>query len=179
MSRWSVRSAAGLAAGVLVVTAGCRWWAGDDRAVRKQLSAIAQSLTAKAKEGDLDRLARLGRLRKALAPDICVSSGTVKPGAAPGSGAGMPQELVGRDAVVGLVGQWAPPAGGVRVEFVDVRVKIGDGGAAAEVHGTATITSRDASGQKTVDARELTARFAKVEGAWVVTDVRPEETLIR
>lgn len=179
MPNWSVRSAAALVAIVLAVTAGCRWWASDERAVRKQLSVIAQSLTVKAKEGDLDRLARLARLRKALAPDIRVSSGPVEPEVAPGRGAGMLQEIVGRDAIVALVGQWTPPAGGMKVELVDLDVKVGDSGAVAEVRGTAKITLRDASGQKTIDAREMTARFAKVEGEWVVTGAHPEETLIR
>jgi hypothetical protein len=60
-----------------------------------------------------------------------------------------------------------------------VQVTVDAGQASAQVYCTVKVISRGTGEQPIVDARELTASFAKVEGAWLVTWVRPEETLIR
>lgn len=161
---------------VLGTTAAYRWWASDERAIRNQMSAIAESLTVTAADGQLAHVTRVATLRKALAPDIRVSAGQAPP---PGAGRPMPGDIVGRDAVLGLVGRWTPPPGGTTVEFVDVQVTVDEGGAGAQVYCTAMITSPDGSGQPVVDARELTVGFTNVDGVWLVSSVRPEDTLAR
>ena len=142
------------------------------------MSAIAQALTVDAAKGDLGPVSRMATLWNLLAPDIHVSIAPSSAGA-PGAGERVPRQVVGRDAVLALVGRWAPPAGGVTVEFVDVQVTLNESGAEAQVYCTAAVTTRGPSGQPAVDARELSVGFAHVEGAWVVTSVRPEETLSR
>lgn len=161
---------------VLGVAAANRWWASDERAIRNQMSAIAESLTVAGGDGQLARVTRIATLRNALAPDIRVSAGQAPP---PGAGTRMSQDIVGRDAVLGLVSRWTPPPGGSTVEFVDVQVTVEDGGAGAQVYCTATMTSRDGTGQPAVDARELTVGFTNVDGEWLVSSVRPEDTLAR
>ena len=162
------RSARLVAIALLVLGCG----GGDERAIRSRMDAIAQSLTVPANDGELDRVARMASLRHALAENIQVSAGV-----ASNPGARM-QELVGRDAVLGLAARWAPPAGGVTVEFVDVQVTLDGSGATAQVYCTAQATSGPPE-RPLVDARELTVGFSKIEGAWLVTSVRPEETLAR
>jgi hypothetical protein len=158
--------------GVIVVLAiGCG--DSDERAIRNQMSSIAKTLTVPANDGELGRIARIAALRNVLAPDIHVSTAmSARPGAA------VPPELVGRDAVLALVGRWVPPPGGVTVEFVDVQVTLDDSRTTATVYCTAKASSGPDE-RPLVDARELTIGFAKMDGAWLVTLVRPEDTLMR
>ena len=149
-----------------------RWWMSDERAIRNQMSAVAESLTVQINERELTRMTRIASLRKALAADIQVVGGASA--AAPGN-MPVPQALVSRDAVLALLGRWNP-AGGATVEFVDVQVSVDDDRAEATVYCTGKITSAP-PGQSTIDARELIVAFAKPEGEWVVTSVRVEETL--
>jgi hypothetical protein len=126
-----------------------------------------------ANDGDLGRLARIASLRNALAPDVQVSSGV-----SPRPGAQIPSEISGRDAVLALVGRWTPPPGGVTVEFVDLQVTLDASRANAQVYCTAKLTSGTAE-QPLVDARELTIGVARIDGDWLITSIRPEETLSR
>ena len=136
------------------------------------MSIIAESLTVPANEGDLARIARIAMLRKTLAPDVRVSIG-----ASPQPGAQAQSEVVGRDGVLALVSRWNPPADGVAVDFVDMNVTVDDSGATAQVYCAAKITS--GAEQPVVDARELRIALSKIDGLWLVTSVRPEDTLRR
>jgi hypothetical protein len=164
---------------VVAAVAGYRWWASDERAVRSQMSAIAESLTVRQDEGDLGAITRLAALRQLLAPEIHLSAGGPPLAAGPAGDVPPGEQVLGRDAVVGLVSRWAPPPGGVKVEFVDLQVTVDDDRAGAEVYGTARLTSQDASGGAIVDARELTVGFTQADGRWLVSSVRAEDTLTR
>lgn len=169
--RWSVAIASALV--VVAIVLAYRWWASEARAIRHQLATIARLATPPPDEGDLGMVTRLAQLRNALAPDIRVSA------TAPGTGAQMPQEIVGRDVVLALAGRWQPTRERMTLEFVDVQVTVDDGGKEAEVYCTAKVTLHPPSEPPTVDARELTIGFAKVDGIWIVRSVRQEPTLIR
>jgi hypothetical protein len=145
----------------------------DERAIRNQMSAIAESLSVPEHDGELGRIARIAALRNVLAPDITVSTG-----ASSQPGAEVEPELVGRDAVLALAGRWVPPAGGVTIEFVDVQVTLDASRATAQVYCTARISSGPDE-RPLVDARELTIGFSRIDGSWLVASVRPEETLVR
>lgn len=145
----------------------------DERAIRNQMSAIAESLTVPSNDGELGRIARIAALRTVLAPQITVSTGT-----SDRSGAQIRSELVGRDAVLALVGRWAPPAGGVTIEFVDTQVTVDANRVNAQVYCTARISSGPED-RPVVDAREITIGFSKIDGSWLIASVRPEETLMR
>jgi hypothetical protein len=144
----------------------------DERAIRNQMSAVAESLTVPENDGELGRVARIATLRNLLAPDIAVSTGAPRPGAE------VPPELVGRDAVLALAGRWVPPAGGVTIEFVDMQVTMDAGRSTAQVYCTARISSGP-DDRPLVDARELTIGFARIDGSWLIASVRPEDTLVR
>ena len=156
----------------------------DERAIEEQMSTIAEALTVPSNDGDLGRLGRIASLRRALAPDIQLSTG-----AAPRPGGRVPPEIAGhrfsgaaaisgRDAVLALAGRWVPPPGGVIIEFVDLQITVDDGRTNAQVYCTAKATSRSPE-KALVDARELTVAFSKIDGQWLVTAVRPEQTLAR
>ena len=145
----------------------------EERAIRNQLSDIAETLSVPANDGDLGRLARVASLRNALAPDVQVLTGvTLRPGAQ------IPSEISGRDGVLALVGRWSPPPGGLTVEFVDMQVTLDDSRTSAQVYCTAKLTSGTAE-PPVVDARELTVGFSLIDGEWLITSIRPEETLSR
>ena len=161
----------GVLAAMAVFALGCG--NSDVRAIEDQMSAIEQALTVPASEGELGRVTRIASLRHALAENIQVSTGSI---AAPG--AQVPPELVGRDAVLALAGRWAPPAGGVTVEFVDAQITLDPGNVTAQVYCTVQATSGPPE-RPIVDARELTVGFSKIDGEWLVSSVRPEATLAR
>ena len=146
---------------------------GDERAIRNQMSAVAEALTVPANDGELGRVTRIAVVRNVLAPDIRVSTtATARPDAR------VPPELIGRDAVLALAGRWVPPPGGVTVEFVDVQVTLDNSRVNAQVYCTARVSSGPEA-RPIVDARELTVGFSKIDGTWLITSVRPEETLVR
>jgi hypothetical protein len=171
--RWSV----GL---IVVVVAlaigGYRWWTSDERAIRGQLSVVATTLSGTSGDDTFAAIGRLATLRKTLAPDLHVSAGPAP--AEAGVGDGRPIEIDGRDQALALFSRWIPPPGGIAVAFVDVQITIGTDRTSAQVYCTATITSRGASGERNIDARELTIGFTKVAGDWLVASVRAEETLV-
>ena len=145
----------------------------DVRAIEDQMSAIEKALTVPGSEGELGRVARIASLRNRLAENIQISTGST---AAPG--ARIPPELVGRDAVLALAARWAPPAGGVTVEFVDAQITLDPSNVTAQVYCTVQATSGTPD-RPVVDARELTVGFSKIDGEWLVSSVRPEATLSR
>ncbi len=145
----------------------------DVRAIEDQLSAIEKALTVPGSEGELGRVARVASLRNAFAENIQVSTGAT---AAPA--AQIPPELIGRDAVLALAARWAPPAGGVTVEFVDAQITLDPSNVTAQVYCTVQATSGPPE-RPLVDARELTVGFSKIDGEWLVSSVRPEATLAR
>jgi hypothetical protein len=146
---------------------------GEERAIRNQLSDIAETLSVPANDGDLGRLSRIASLRKALAPDVQVTTGV-----SARSGAPLPSEISGRDGVLAFVGRWSPPPAGVTVEFVDVQVTLDDSRMNAQVYCTVQVMSGTAE-KPVVDARELTIGFSRIDGEWLMTSIRPEETLSR
>lgn len=165
-------------AAVLAAGAAWWWWTADERAIRAQVATIARALTVAPDEGALGPVTRVAALRNVLAPEILVSVGPLPAQAGAGS-ALLQEELIGRDAVLGLVGRWVPPSGGLMVRFVDVQVAVRDGRSDADVRGTVVVTAHTASHEPSVDARDLSARFARLDGTWRLATVRLEETLQR
>ena len=158
---------------MVIVTALAACAPSEEREIRNELAVIAEALSVPANDGDLGRLARIASLRRALAPDVQVSTGVPSL-----PGAQIPPEISGRDSVLALAGRWSPPPGGVTVEFVDVNVTLDASRTGAQVY--CTVKAASGPGEKpVVDARELTIMFARIGGEWLITSVRPEETLIR
>ncbi len=138
-----------------------QWWFNQNRVVKRRLGELASTLTAPAGEADLDRLARLARLRQFLADDIQVTAGR---SAAP---------VTSRDAVMAAAAAWKPEGGGT-VDFVDVDVKVE--AADARAYLTAEVTTRNpATDEPILDSRDAALSLVKRDGAWVVSVVELKE----
>ena len=153
---------------VLVGYFSYQWWYNPRRAIKRQLGELAATLSVPADSGgNMERLARVARLRNYFAPDVRVSLGASRP------------QLSSRDALVGAVAAWKPPAGGWNVSFVDVQISL-DSDTTARAHMTVEITSPDPrTGQPAYDAREVRVEMAEQEDVWVITAAEPVETLQR
>jgi hypothetical protein len=153
---------------VLVAYFSYQWWFNPRRAIKRQLGELAATLSLPPEEvSEIDRLARLARLRRYFSPDVQITTGR--------SGA----SINSRDALIGAVAAWKAPAGGWNVTFVDVQIRM-DSETTASAYMTAEITGQDPrTGAPSLDAREVTVRLAKQDDAWVVTTAEPTETLQR
>jgi hypothetical protein len=146
---------------LLVGAALFKWWPSDERAIRRELDAVADTLTVPPTDTELAKVARLAALSNHLAPDIRLRLGT--------------REIASRDLAVGLVSRWTPPPGGVFVAFSDTVVEAADDGTAT-VFTTARVTTRDPqTGESVTDAREATIGFGKRDGEWLITNVDSAE----
>ena len=162
---------------VLAVLAGYftyQWWFNPQRAIRRQLSDLAATLSAPADgRGDVDRLARIARLRNYFAPDVHVKMGPTVPTGSTGP------EITSRDALIGAVAAWNPSARGWNVDFVDVQITL-DSDSAARAYMTVEVTTSDPrTSQPAVNAREVMVAMAEREGVWFITSAEPAETLQR
>ncbi len=141
-----------------------QWYFSDERAIRSRLGELADTLSMPATAGDIARVTRLAGLRKFFTDDVHVRFGG--------------QEVTSRDALLALVSRWAPPPGGVTVEFVDVQITVDDGAAEARVYLTAKVTGRDArTGEPTIDAREANITMTRGDGGWALSSAESQETL--
>ena len=154
--------------GLLVAYFSYQWWYNPRRAIKRQLGELAATLSVPADSGgNMDRLARVARLRNYFAPDVHISAG------------GGRIQLTSRDALLGAVAAWSPPAGGWDVNFVDVQISL-DSDTTARAYMTVEISSPDPrTGQPAYDAREVKVGMAEQEGVWVITTAEPVETLQR
>jgi hypothetical protein len=150
----------GTIAVVAMVSVGCAHWSGEERAIKRRLSAIAERMTVPANESEMSRVARVAGLGNYLSPNLRVR---------------YDKQEATRDAVLGALAQWGRSADGVTVEFVDVQVALDDSlPDLATAHLAAKITTRDS-----VDAREADVTLARENGEWVVTTAETRETLTR
>jgi hypothetical protein len=151
----------------VVVLAGTAFmlWPSDERAVRRRLNAVAAALSVPIRDSEIGRVSRVAELRKYLSEDIRLRNGA--------------QEIASRDALLGFLVTFTPPPGGFTVELVDTHVRIAADGLTAQVDTDVKISSHDASGMPTVDAREATVAVAKQQGEWMVTGAETKETLQR
>jgi hypothetical protein len=150
---------------VLAVLAGYftyQWWFNPSRAIKRQLGELAATLSVPADtRSDMDRLARLARLRSYLAPDVQITMGPRLP------------QLTSRDALIGAIAAWNPPAGGWDVSFGDVQITM-DSDSTARVYLTVAITATDpGTGQPTVDTHEAKVSLARQDDIWVITTAEP------
>jgi hypothetical protein len=158
-------------AAVVAVLAGYftyQWWFNPQRAIKRQLVELAATLSVPADvSGEVDRIARVARLRNYVAPDVHVKVDPSRP------------ELTSRDALVAAVGAWHPAPGGWIVHFVDVQATLVSE-TTARAYMTVEITSQDPrTGQPAIDAHEAMVGLAKLDGTWVITSAEPVETLQR
>jgi hypothetical protein len=139
-----------------------QWWFNPNRMVKSKLGDIAAALSIPANEQEIDRIARLARLRALATSDVHVKVGS--------KGA----DLTSRDAVLAAIAV-LNPAGGWNVDFVDVDVRVNaDDTARAFV--TADVATKDPqTGQQTLDSRDATLSFVKQNGEWLVREAEVKD----
>jgi hypothetical protein len=133
----------------------------DEDRVRRRLDELAQNVSIEDRETPLIRQARAARLTTYMTPDATIDVG------APFS------PVAGRDAALRVVAEVRVPAGGVTVEFTEVRVTVDTRTRRALATVTAALTAGAAFGGEGLEMRELDMVFSEIGGEWLVEQVRP------
>lgn len=131
-----------------------QWWFNPARDVKRRLGDVAESLSMMSNEKDIDRLARLARLRRYLAGDIHVHVGTAP-------------EITSREVALGVV-SGVRPATGWDIAFADVQIVM-ESKTTAHAFVSVEVTTRDAQDQPSMDSRDASINLAKQDGEWVIT----------
>jgi hypothetical protein len=144
------------------------WWFNPQRAIKVQLSALAAALSVPAESiGRTTGLERAAQLRRFFTGDVHVSGGADS------------SAIASRDALLATLAAWAPPAGGLNVDFVDVQVAL-DSDAAARAYMTVEVTTADPqTGQPAMDKREMRVSLVKIDDAWRIARAEPQDALGR
>ena len=143
--------------GLLIFYLGYQWWFNPSRALKRQMGEVAAVLSVPAGEPDMARIARLAQLRRHLADNIRIRAGSA--------------EISPRDAILGAVSAWKPPAGGIDVQFVDTQVFIDSETTARAYMSVEVATPDPRGGQPTVDRQDTSVQLEKRDGQWVITTV--------
>jgi ketosteroid isomerase-like protein len=142
-------------------------WPSDERAIRRQLDALAATVNEEAPEG-LGSVARAAQVGGYFTEDVVIELGQ-----------GMPT-IHGREGVIGMAARLPLRGAGYELRFEDVSVSVGPEGDAADVNVAAMVTRRnDATGERSVDARELRLGMRKADNVWRIARVSAVDTLRR
>ena len=148
-----------LVLGVLLIGAGLfKWWPSDERAIRRQLDAVADTLTVPSTDTALSKITRLGELKNYLTPDARIDLGSFV--------------AASRDAVMAAAEQWTPPPGGIFVAFSNDEIALN--GNEGSVRLTLKATRPDPATGEPVDLlRDLRVQMTKQNGDWLIRSVAP------
>ena len=133
-----------------------QWWFNPSRALKRQMGEVAAALSVPAGESEVARIARLAQLRRHLAEDIRIRAGDA--------------EISSRDAILGAVNAWKPPATGIDVRFVDTQVFIDSETAGRAYMSVEVATPDPRGGQPTIDRQDTSVRLEKRDGQWLITN---------
>jgi SnoaL-like domain len=171
MTRTAQLKAVGIAA---VLAAGVwgwhTWRPGDERAIRRQLDRLADTVNEILPEqaagvGSVARAAQVGGF---FTEDVVVDLGQ---GFAP---------MHGRETVIAMAARLPSGPGSFTLRFDDVTVTVDPATSLADVRLAATLTARNqSSGERTVDARELQLAMRKTDSVWRITHVTAVDALRR
>ncbi len=133
----------------------------DEDRIRRRLDELAQTVSIEDRETPMIRQARATRLTTYMTLDATIDVGAPF----------LP--VAGRDAVLRMAAEVRVPAGGVIVEFTDVRVTVDTRTRRALVTTLALVMAGAAVGGEQLQARELDMVFSEIGGEWLVEQVRP------
>ena len=157
--RRRVRRVAGAVVVLLAAVSGACARSDEDR-IRRRLEELAQTAGVEDSATPMIRQARATRLTTYLTLDANVDVGAPFP------------PVVGRDAVLRVAAAVRVPAGGVTVEFNDVRVTLDTQTRRALATVTVSVMAGAAVGGQLLQARELDMVFSEVGGEWLIERVR-------
>lgn len=157
------RRLAGAGAVAAVLLAAWWLWPGDARRIRSRLTMLAAAVSVPAAESDLQRVARVAGLARALAPDVALD---------PGDGSG---GLTGRDTVMALVSRLAI-GGPTLIDLENIEVEVGPD----RTRAVATALVRVRSGPdpaRLLDGHVVRFELVKADGEWLLRRAAPEQAL--
>lgn len=148
---------------------GYRWWFPDDEArIRAVLERIADGVSSGSDESEVGRIARAASLRNDLDPEILVDAGPPF------------VRMKGRDSVIGTAARLNGAIRNLEIVFDDVAIDVSGDTATASL--TAEAHFDEGRGGRGMEARELDITLRRLDGRWVIADVRllrPIEPLTR
>jgi len=141
---------------LVAVIAGYRYWASDERQIRRLLDHVADAVSQDEGQSGMGSLAEITSLTTYLLPDVEIDA--TPPATA---------RIAGASEVVSTVGRLRTLFPVLQLSIVDVEVSAAvDGTATARA--TATLTMRNREGEEAVETRTVVISLLKHEGRWVV-----------
>ena len=137
---------------------GVRWWTSPDRQIGRIADAVARALTHDGADVGFDTLRAVAGLQEHLTSEVTLEAG---------DGRG----LRGREEVMAAAARLRGTTSYMRVRFFDVRVMYAND-AAATVHATLDVTTRDGSGASVAEARAIEVGVVRPERRWQVARAR-------
>ena len=133
-----------------------QWSFNENRIVKRRLGELAATLSAPESETQVERLARLAKLRGFVDERGRVSLGRTQ---------------YSRDEAIAVTAAWQLPPGGWNLDFADVDVRISPDDR-ARAFATAEMTTRDVqtSQPQSLGSVEVTFSLAKKGGEWLITE---------
>jgi hypothetical protein len=133
------------------------WWPSDELQIQRTLQSFAEDFNEGASDG-LAAMARAAQIVSYFTSDVSVELGRGTP------------PIQGRETLAGMVARLQPRTAAFTLELVDVNVDVS--GTTANVSLTAAFRLRSlATGEESVDARELSLGMVKQDGLWRVNRV--------
>jgi len=140
---------------VLIAAASYKWWPSDERALKRQLDAVADLLTVPSTDTADARSARLAELPSYFAPDVRIQIGDL--------------HVASRDDLTAQADRWQTPPGGVFVEFANLRVlELKADSAQVSLLLKTTWPGTDAALPPAVNSYDVTVLMSKREGDWLI-----------
>ena len=152
-----VAAIVGLAVAALVVRS---LLPSEEARIRRQFQQLAETASVEAGETALIRAARAARLGAYFTDQAGVDLG------------GTYEAIQGRDAVTALAAALRLPESGLVVEILDTEVTVDAESSQAAASMTAQATTFSSAGEEQFDAREFVVRLRKVDGEWLIDEMR-------
>ena len=149
---------AAIAAAILAAWFWRAWWPSDEQRIYRRLQAFAADFNAGTTDG-FGTVARAAKLGGYFAEDVVVDLGSGTP------------PIQGRDTLTGMAARLQPRTAAFTLELVDVNPTVHKDGT-ADVSLTAAFKRRSlATGEESIDARELAVKLRKTGGDWRIARV--------
>ena len=153
----------------LIAATGIGWvlLPSEEDRIRRQLDDLAETASVEAGESPLIRTARAARIANHFTQHAHVDLG------------GPFEPLQGRAALTALVVGLRLPQEGIAVEILDTAVRVDGSSTGATASMTAQVSTRATARDALLEAREVAVRLRKVDGEWLVDDMRAVDTIER
>ena len=142
---------------------GYRYWAADERQIRRLLDNVAESVTQAEGEAGVTGLAEFAGLSSYLIPDVTIEATLPTRAAA----------MRGAQDVVSTVGRFRTVFPVVTLSFEDVRVSV-DSDSAATAHAVARTEMRDKDGARETGAWDVVLSLERRDGSWLIARATAE-----